>query len=91
MKALLVIAAIIDVALAVLLVAVSGFLFGGGPQSVNAGPGVALLYGGAVVACLAAPVAGFMLNRRGKGPLGVVVSFLPPAGFAIALTLPPSY
>ena len=36
-KALLVVAALIDLALAALLVGVSGFVTGGGPESMNAG------------------------------------------------------
>ena len=89
MRTLLVIAALVDVALAVLLVAVSGFLFGGGPQSMNAGALAATLYSGAVLACLAAPIIGFVLLRRGKGQMGLVIAWLPPAAFAIALALPP--
>jgi len=91
MKALLAIAAVVDVALAVLLVSVSGFLFGGGPQSMNAGLPAALLYGGAIVACLAAPIIGFVLNRRDRRPLGLLIAWLPPAAFSVALAIPAPY
>ena len=36
-RAVLIIAAIVDVALAALMVAVSGFLFGSGPESMHGG------------------------------------------------------
>lgn len=91
MRALLVIAAVLDAAVAALLIAVSGFIFGGGPESMNAGALAAALYGAAVIACLVAPFIGFMFNRRGKGPLGLTIACLPLAGALIALSLPPPY
>ena len=63
-KLLLVIATLADGALAALLVGVSGFLFGGGPESMRAGTLAAVAYFAAVIACLAAPVAGFIFNKK---------------------------
>ena len=63
---LLIIAAIVDVALAALLIGVSGFLFGSGPESMHGGTLLTAAYAAAVIACMAAPVAGFILNARGK-------------------------
>ena len=88
-KVFLVLATVVGVALAVLLVAVSGFLFGGGPQSMNAGPIAAVAYGAAVIACVAAPVAGFVLNSRGKTGPGLLVAWLP-AIVALVLTVMPA-
>lgn len=73
-KVFLIVAAIADLALAALLIGVSGFMFGGGPESLHASGFVAVLYAGAVAACIAAPVAGFMLTRNGKGGLGLVLA-----------------
>ncbi|HEY4980707.1 MAG TPA: hypothetical protein VII24_01940 [Pseudolabrys sp.] len=48
-------------------------------------------YAAAVFACLAAPVAGFVLNARGKAGPGVLVAWLPPAGALLALMIPAPY
>jgi hypothetical protein len=48
-------------------------------------------YAGAVLACLAAPVAGFVFNARGKTGAGVLVAVLPPAGALVALMIPAPY
>jgi len=90
-KFLLVVATIADLALAALLVGVSGFLFGGGPESMHAGSLAAVAYVAAVIGCLVAPIAGFVLNNRGKSGPALVVAFLPLAGAAIALMIPAPY
>jgi hypothetical protein len=90
-KALLILAAIVDVALAALLIGISGFLFGTGPESMH-GDSVALLgYVAAVIACVAAPIVGFILTRRGKPTPGIIVAWMPPAGAFAAMLLPPPY
>ncbi|MDO8876271.1 MAG: hypothetical protein Q7V40_09200 [Pseudolabrys sp.] len=38
----------------------------------------AVLYTAAVAACVALPVAGFVLDRKGKAPLGLALAWLPP-------------
>jgi hypothetical protein len=88
-KFLLVVAMVADGALAALLVGVSGFLFGGGPESMHAGVLAAIAYFAAVIACLAAPIAGFIFNRRGKA--GLAVAWLPPAAAMVALIIPAPY
>jgi hypothetical protein len=87
-KFLLVVALVVDGALAALLVGVSGFLFGGGPESMHAGVLAGIAYTAAVIACLAAPIAGFILNKRGKSGAGLVVAWLPVAGALVALMIP---
>jgi hypothetical protein len=69
-KFLLVVATVADGAPAALMVGVSGFFFGGGPESMRAGALAAAAYFVAVVACLAAPVVGFILTSEEK-PLRV--------------------
>ena len=91
MMALLVIAAIADLALAALLVAVSGFIFGSGPESMHGGGLLVAAYVLAVLACVVAPVAGFIFNRRGKAGLGVFVALLPLFGALIAVMVPAPY
>jgi hypothetical protein len=73
---LLVIAAILDFGLAILLVAVSGFIIGGGPESLSNFASTAA-WAGALAACLAAPVAGFILRRRGFAGAGTTVALVP--------------
>jgi hypothetical protein len=88
---LLVVAMLADLALAALLVGVSGFLFGSGPESGHAGSLAAVAYVGAIVGCLAAPVAGFSLKNRAKPGIGLAVAWLPVAGALLALMVPAPY
>jgi hypothetical protein len=90
-KFLLVVALVVDGALAALLVGVSGFLFGGGPESMRAGVLAGIAYTAAVIACLAAPIVGFILNKRGKSGAGLAVAWLPVAGALIMLVIPAPY
>jgi len=62
-----------DLALAALLVGVAGFPFGSAPESGRAGSLAAVAYFGAVIGCLAAPIAGFAFSRRGKAGIGLAV------------------
>ena len=86
--AALIIAAIVDVALAALMVAVSGFRFGSGPESMHGGVLLAAAYAAGVLACLAAPI---VFNQRGKTGAGVLVAWLPPAGALLVLAIPAPY
>ena len=90
-KFFLVLATIADLALAALLVGVSGFMFGGGPESMHAGTLAAAGFFAAVIACLVAPVAGFIFNSRGKTGLGVAAAWVPVAGALAALLVPAPY
>jgi hypothetical protein len=87
----LVLATITDLALAALLVGVSGFMFGSGPESGHAGSVAAAGYTAAVIACMAAPIAGFVFNRRGKTALGLTAAWLPVAGALAAVAMPAPY
>ena len=91
MTALLIIAVLVDLALAALLVAVSGFVTGGGPESMNAHGFAAAAYWAAVVVCIAAAFAGFILNRKGKTLAALVFAWLPPAGALVAALMPAPY
>jgi hypothetical protein len=88
---LLVIATVVDGALAALLIGVSGFWFGGGPESAHAGALAVVAFVAAVIACLAAPIAGFVFNKKGKTGLGLAVAWLPAAGALLALVIPAPY
>jgi len=90
-KALLILAALADVALAALLIGVSGFLFGSGPESMHGGAGLVAADAAAVIACIAAPIAGFAFLRRGRPGPGVIVAWMPPAGALLALAIPAPY
>jgi hypothetical protein len=88
---LLVIAMVVDGALAALLIGVSGFLFGGGPESLHAGALAAVAFFAAVIACLVAPVEGFILNKKGKAGPALAVAWLPSVGALLALVIPAPY
>jgi ABC-type multidrug transport system permease subunit len=90
-RAALIIAAIVDLALAALLIGVSGFVFGSGPESVHGGTLLKAAYAGGVVGCLAAPFVGFLVHARGKSAAGMVIAWLPPAGALAAMAIPPPY
>jgi hypothetical protein len=85
------IAAIIDVVLAVILIGVSGFLFGSGPESMHGGALLTVAYTAAVIGCVAAPVVGLVFHRRGKTAAGMLITWLPPAGALLALAIPAPY
>jgi hypothetical protein len=90
-RAALIFAAIVDVALAALMIGVSGFLFGSGPESMHAGALLMAAYTAGVIACLAAPIAGFVFNGRGNTGAGMLIAWLPPAGALLALAIPAPY
>ena len=90
-KVLLIVAVLIDIALAGLLIAVSGFLFGGGPESMHGGSLLMAAYVAAIIACVAAPVAGFIANGRKKAGLGLALACMPPVGALVALMIPAPY
>jgi hypothetical protein len=85
---LLIFATIFDLLLAVLLIAVSGFIFGGGPEGMNGDPSGAAMWVIGLVAALSAPIGGFMLWRFGRPGTGAAVAWLPSL-FALALTFWP--
>ena len=90
-KALLVIATVIDLALAALLIGVSGFFFGGGPEGMHGAFGPVAGWTAMFIACVVGPVAGFVFNARGKIGAGLLIAWLPPAGALLALMIPAPY
>ena len=78
MLVLLVLAAIVDASLAVLLVAVSGFVFGPGPESSNGDPAAVISWTVALIGCIATPIAGFILRAYRMVGIGVLVALVPP-------------
>jgi len=90
-KFLLVLATTADLALAALLVGVSGFLFGGGPESVHAKTLAMAGYIAAIIGCLVAPIAGFIFLKRGKAGLGLAAAWVPIFGALVALAIPAPY
>ncbi len=90
-RALLIAAATVDVLLAALLVAISGFVFGPGPESMHGGPWVAAGWTAMVAGCLIAPVIGFVMRAYRRPAGGILVAWLPPAGALILSALPAPY
>jgi hypothetical protein len=90
MLVLLIVATIGDLALAVLLVAVSGFVFGGGPEGMHGDLSGAAMWAGSLFACLAAPLAGFALRGNGRPAAGATLGWVPPiVAFLIAAGMIP--
>ena len=77
MLVLLILAAIVDALLGVLLVAVSGFVLGPGPESSNGNPAAVACSTTALIG-IAAPVAGFILRAHRKAWMDVLVALAPP-------------
>ncbi|HEY6981274.1 hypothetical protein [Reyranella sp.] len=88
MKVMLVLAAVVDLGLAALLIGVSGFIFGGGPEGMKGETGAVIVWVVALAATLAAPVAGFALLGRQRPGLGALVAWAPPIGGALFSSLP---
>jgi hypothetical protein len=90
-RGLLIAAAVVDVGIAALLIAVSGFILGPGPESMRAGGwGGAALFA-AILGCVAAPIAGFAMQRYGRPAGGLIVAWVPPFAGLFALLVPPNY
>jgi hypothetical protein len=87
-KVVLIVAAVADIALAALLIGVSGFILGGGPESMNGSASLTAAYVAAIIACIAAPAAGFILDRRGQRSFGLALALMPLAGGLAALLGP---
>jgi hypothetical protein len=83
-RAALIVATIVDVALATLLVSFSGFIVGTGPESLRAGEAGLAAF---VTFCLLAPIVGFALHSFGRPVGGILIAWLPPvaASFMAAL------
>ena len=77
MKALLAIATLVDLALAALLVAISGFILGGGPEGMHGDIWPAIGWWGMFIASLCAPVVGVLLMRRKRPGTGVLIGWVP--------------
>ena len=85
------VAALIDLFLFVFLISISNYLFGPWSRGLHGGPVLAFVYTVVVIACLAAPVAGVVLQRRGKTAAGMLIAYLPLAGVAVVLMMPAAY
>jgi hypothetical protein len=79
MLALLILAAIVDILLAALLIAVSGFIFGG-HEGMGGDPSAVLVWSAGMLACVGAPIAGFVLRAYRKPGLGLLIALVPPVG-----------
>lgn len=88
---ILIVAMIVDFALAALMIGVSGFIFGAGPESAHGGSLLLAAYVAGVIACPVAPIAGFILNRRGQADMGVLVAWLPALAAVVVMSIPAPY
>ena len=73
----LITATILDLLLAAFLVAISGLIFGPGPESANGEASAVMIWVSGVAFCLIAPFAGFITRRRGQPVLAVLIAFAP--------------
>lgn len=88
-KVLIIIAAVADLAIAALLIGISGFIFGHGPEAGHSAALTKILFVAEIVLCFTGPVAGFMLNARQKAGLGILAAWLPVMLGGLALAFPP--
>jgi hypothetical protein len=87
-KIFLVLAGVVDLAIAALPIGVSGFMFGSGPESYHGGGAFMVAYIAAVIACGVAPATGFILNASGKLGAAQAVAWLPAAVALVVLVIP---
>ncbi|MBL6613374.1 MAG: hypothetical protein ISP45_05170 [Reyranella sp.] len=88
MRIAIVLVGLVDWALAALLVAVSGFIFGSGPESGHAGVAPFGGWAAMVIFCIAAPIAGFILAGRGRPGAGILLAIAPIIIAAVVALLP---
>jgi hypothetical protein len=77
MKIIYAIAVVADLALAVLLVALSGFIFGDGPEGMHGETAAAIAWWAGFLGTLGAPFLGFWLLRRGRPGAGAFIAWTP--------------
>ena len=77
MIVLLILGTIVDLLLAALLIAVSGFVFGG-PEGGHGEITGVLMWSFRMVCCAGAPVGGFLLRAKGRPGTGIIVAWVPP-------------
>ena len=87
---ILILAARADAALAVLLVAVSGFVLQGVNNTGPDAAGAAFVLA-AIAICLVAPVAAFTLRAKSRPRVALAAALLPLAGALLALVIPAPY
>ena len=88
MIVLLILAAIVDLLLVALLVGVSGFIFGGGPEGGHGEISGVAVWTIGMLSCIGAPILGFVLRSFGKPGIGTLVAWLPPVA-ALLITFVP--
>jgi|KBSMisStandDraft_5_1062788.scaffolds.fasta_scaffold181188_2 hypothetical protein len=85
----LIVLTIVDLALAALVIAVSGFLVGSGPESMHGGATIEAALVALVASCVLAPIVGFAMRSFGRPVGGILVTLLPLAGAAFLGALMP--
>jgi len=90
-RAILIVAALVDVLLAALLIGVSGFILGAGPESLHGDALVTAGWTAMIVGCIAAPVLGFVLRAFHRPVGGILLAWLPPLVALAAMAIPPRY
>ncbi len=78
MVILLILAALLDLLLAALLIAVSGFILGGGPEGGHGELNGVVMWSLGMLASIGCPIAGFVLRSKGMPGTSIVVAWLPP-------------
>jgi hypothetical protein len=85
MIVLLILAAIVDLLLAAVLIGVSGFIFGA-HEGMNGDPSAAAIWWTGFVACIGAPIVGFVLWFKKNPGIGLFIAVVPIiAAFVVAL------
>jgi hypothetical protein len=85
---LLILGMIVDLLLAALLVGVSGFIFGGGPEGGHGEIAGVLMWSFGMLMSLGCPIAGIMLRAGHRSGTGTAVAWLPPLGALLVTFFP---
>jgi hypothetical protein len=85
---LLILATIIDLLLAALLIGVSGFVFGGGPEGGHGEISGVTTWSLGMLMCAGRPIAGFVLRARKQPGTGIAIARLPPLGVLLITFAP---
>jgi hypothetical protein len=85
---LLILGTIADLFLAALLVWLSGFVFGGGPEGGHGEIDGVLMWSFGMLLCLGCPLAGFVLRARRQPGSAAAIAWLPPLGALIVTFFP---
>ena len=73
---------LVNAGLAILLIAISGFVFGG-PEGARGEASAVMGWGSTLAVCVLSPLLGLWMWRRGRRDLALAMTWLPPLAFLV--------